>query len=104
MERRDARRFKPSLRMCLFAFLGVGLSCLPLQAQEPQQTQETRQSASADAPKQTATIAGERDVSWRTLPQNFLQDQKEIWLFPTQLAKGRHWLPTLGVVGATAIL
>ena len=104
MERRDGHRFNPSLQLCLFAFLSVGLSCLPLHGQEPQQTQETRQSASADAPKQTATTAGERDVSWRTLPQNFLQDQKEIWLFPTQLAKGRHWLPTLGVAGATAIL
>jgi membrane-associated phospholipid phosphatase len=48
--------------------------------------------------------AKERNVSWRTLPQNFLQDQKEIWLFPMQLAKGRHWLPVIGVTGATAIL
>src|SRR6267143_1311256 len=104
MERRDGRRFKPSLQLCLFAFLGVGFSCLPLHAREPQQTQEALQSASADAPKPATTTAGERDVSWRTLPRNFLQDQKEIWLFPTQLAKGRHWLPTLGVAGATAIL
>jgi membrane-associated phospholipid phosphatase len=104
MERRDGHRFNPSLQLCLFAFLSVGLSCLPLHGQEPQQTQETRQSASADASKQTTTTAGERDVSWRTLPRNFLQDQKEIWLFPMQLAKGRHWLPALGVAGATAIL
>jgi membrane-associated phospholipid phosphatase len=104
MERRDGHRFNPSLQLCLFAFLSVGLSCLPLHGQEPQQTQETRQSASADASKQTTTTAGERDVSWRTLPRNFLQDQKEIWLFPMQLAKGRHWLPALGVTGATAIL
>jgi membrane-associated phospholipid phosphatase len=104
MERREGHRFKPSLRPCLFAFLSVGLSCLPLHGQEPQQTQETRQAASADAPKQTTTTAGERDISWRTLPRNFLRDQKEIWLFPMQLAKGRHWLPALGVTGATAIL
>src|SRR6267378_167702 len=98
MERRAGHRFNPSLQLCLFAFLSVGLSCLPLHGQE------TRQSASADASKQTTTTAGERDVSWRTLPRNFLQDQREIWLFPTQLAKGRHWLPVVGVVGATAIL
>ena len=44
----------------------------------------------------------ERAVSWRTLPRDFLQDQKAIWLFPTQLAKGHHWLPTLAIVGGTA--
>ena len=44
----------------------------------------------------------ERKVSWRSLPKDFLHDQKDIWLFPTQLAKGRHWLPTLAIVGGTA--
>jgi len=45
----------------------------------------------------------EREVSWRSLPRDFVQDQKGIWLlFPTQLAKGRHWLPTLAIVGGTA--
>jgi membrane-associated PAP2 superfamily phosphatase len=41
-------------------------------------------------------------VSWRSLPRNFLQDQKAIWLFPTQLAKGHHWLPTVVIAGGTA--
>ena len=44
----------------------------------------------------------EREVSWRSLPKDFLHDQKDIWLFPVQLAKGRHWLPTLAIVGGTA--
>ena len=44
----------------------------------------------------------EREVSWHSLPKDFLQDQKAIWLFPTQLAKGRYWLPTLAIVGGTA--
>ena len=44
----------------------------------------------------------DREVSWRSLPKDFLQDQKNIWLFPTQLAKGRHWLPTLAIAGGTA--
>src|ERR1700694_1495496 len=44
----------------------------------------------------------EREVSWRTLPRDFLHDQKDIWLFPVQLAKGRHWLPTLAITGVTA--
>jgi membrane-associated phospholipid phosphatase len=41
-------------------------------------------------------------VSWRTLPGDFLHDQKDIWLFPGQLAKGRHWIPTLAITGVTA--
>jgi membrane-associated phospholipid phosphatase len=44
----------------------------------------------------------EREATWRTLPGNFLSDQKGIWLFPTQLARGRHWVPTLAVAGITA--
>lgn len=44
----------------------------------------------------------DREVSWKSLPKDFLHDQKEIWLFPTQLAKGRYWLPTLAITGGTA--
>jgi membrane-associated phospholipid phosphatase len=44
----------------------------------------------------------DRQVSWRSLPKDFLHDQKGIWLFPTQLAKGRYWLPTLAIAGGTA--
>ncbi|HEY1896044.1 MAG TPA: phosphatase PAP2 family protein [Terracidiphilus sp.] len=43
-----------------------------------------------------------REATWRSLPGDFLHDQKDIWLFPTQLARGRHWIPTLAVVGGTA--
>ena len=35
--------------------------------------------------------ASRREVTWRSLPKDFLRDQKDIWLFPTQLAKGNHW-------------
>lgn len=43
-----------------------------------------------------------REISWRRLPANVLADQKDMWLFPRQLAHGRHWLPTAAVVGVTA--
>jgi hypothetical protein len=46
--------------------------------------------------------AVDREVSWRTLPKDFLHDQKNIWLFPTQWAKGRYLLPTLAIAGGTA--
>src|SRR5438270_8592286 len=35
-----------------------------------------------------------REVTWKSLPKDFLRDQKNIWTFPVQLAKGHHWLPT----------
>jgi len=48
--------------------------------------------------------ASDREVSWRSLPKDFLHDQKEIWTFPVELAKGKHWLPTLAIAGGTAVL
>jgi membrane-associated phospholipid phosphatase len=35
---------------------------------------------------------------------NILNDQKRIWLFPTQLARGKHIWPALAVLATTAIL
>lgn len=47
--------------------------------------------------------ANERDVTWKTLPGDFLHDQKNIWgVFPGQLAHGHHWVPVLAVSGITA--
>jgi len=43
-----------------------------------------------------------REVSWRSLPKDFLHDQKDIWTFPVQLGKGRHWVPTIAIGGVTA--
>jgi membrane-associated phospholipid phosphatase len=54
------------------------------------------------APGNCSTATQDEDVSWRKLPKNILRDQKEIWLFPVQLAKGYHWVPTLIVLGGTA--
>ena len=49
--------------------------------------------------------AGEREVTWRSLPRDFLHDQKNIWfVFPSQLARGHYWIPTLAVAGGTAAL
>jgi len=59
-----------------------------------------------DAPVSThaaeASAAEDIELSWRQLPKRILHDQKDIWLFPTQLARGRNWIPTLAVVGGTA--
>ncbi|GAC1700958.1 MAG: hypothetical protein NVS9B4_03360 [Candidatus Acidiferrum sp.] len=46
-----------------------------------------------------------REVSLRKLPLNILHDQKDMWLvYPSQLAHGRHLLPTAIIVGGTAAL
>jgi membrane-associated phospholipid phosphatase len=44
------------------------------------------------------------DISWKHMPMRVLQDQKALWLFPTQLARGRHWVPALAITGATGVL
>ena len=116
---------------CCFACLGVGFWCPKLRAQEAPQTasaEATRRTATGEAtpkavgvdatPQKSAPQTGtadetpqkpqaaqaEREVSWRALPRNFLQDQKDIWLFPVQLGKGRHWVPTIAVTGVTGAL
>jgi membrane-associated phospholipid phosphatase len=61
--------------------------------------------ALADPAAGQTTAAGssvQRDVSWRQLPKNFVSDQKDLWFFPGKLARGRHLLPTVAVVGVTA--
>ena len=72
---------------------------------------QTSDSNLPDAPSETVfhphhggDPASDRQVSWRSLPKDFLHDQKEIWLFPLELAKGKHLLPTLAITGGTAVL
>ena len=67
----------------------------PLWPDSPSHTREAH-GESSDSPSN-------REVSWRSLPNDFLHDQKGIWfLFPAQLAKGHYWLPTLAIAGGTA--
>src|SRR5256714_1262125 len=88
----------------LLSVLCGGLLCLPNWA-----LAEDDSTNLPDAPSQVSSRSthgddspSEREVTWRSLPGDFLHDQKGIWLFPVQLAKGRHWLPTLVIVGGTA--
>jgi membrane-associated phospholipid phosphatase len=87
--------------------------CPALDAQEAPQTaaaEATPQAIASDAapqesaPQNSQAAGAEREVSLRKLPRNFLQDQKDTWLFPVQLGKGRHWVPTIAVTGVTAAL
>lgn len=58
--------------------------------------------ATAEAQNASSSSTEDLDISWKRLPRRILTDQKNIWLFPTQVARGRYWLPTLVVVGGTA--
>ena len=49
----------------------------------------------------TTTGVPQREATWRSLPGDFLHDQKDLWTFPWRLAHGHHWVPTLMVAGTT---
>ena len=44
----------------------------------------------------------QREATWRSLPGDFLHDQKDLWTFPLRIAKGHYLLPTAIVIGGTA--
>jgi membrane-associated phospholipid phosphatase len=79
------------------AFTTQWLNAQNTNSQWPDSPSHTRQVSIAPA-----RSGSDRDVTWRSLPEDFLRDQKAIWLFPVQLAKGHYWLPTLAVAGGTA--
>jgi len=85
--------------------LAVGL-CAPFQgyAQSNDHDLPDAPSETVFHPHHGGDPASDRQVSWGSLPKDFLHDQKQIWTFPVQLAKGKAWVPTLAIVGGTAAL
>ncbi len=87
----------------LFVYLGLSTGVAPCaRAQDTYVDLPDAPSSASQSREHAGRLPGDRETTWRTLPKNFLQDQKAIWLFPTQLARGHHWIPTLAVVGGTA--
>jgi hypothetical protein len=86
----------------LAAALAASQRCAAQENPEP----ISASAASPDAPvsKPIARLSPEREVSWRLLLPNMLQDQKKIWLFPVSVAHGHHLKPTLAILGVTAAL
>jgi membrane-associated phospholipid phosphatase len=91
-------------RFLVIVIVAVSAACAPQWAHS-----QDASSQLPDSPSHARQVAGagsnlpsDRDVSWRSLPRDFLRDQKGIWLFPIQLGKGHYWLPTLAIVGGTA--
>jgi membrane-associated phospholipid phosphatase len=65
-------------------------------------------SASAADPAQTekpsvdnTTGVPQREATWRSLPGDFLHDQKDLWTFPFQVMRGKHLVPVAVVLGGT---
>jgi membrane-associated phospholipid phosphatase len=93
------------LKLSRISVMFVVVSCTAQLA-----TSQTTSSEWPDSPSHAKESYGQasdsptnREVTWRTLPKNFVHDQKAIWLlFPAQLAKGHYWLPTLAIAGGTA--
>ena len=89
-------------RVLVFAFLVLLCVSQPVAAQESSTQLPDSPSRAAEAAKHGNDPPARRETTWRSLPGDFLHDQKGIWTFPVQLAKGRHWVPTLAIVGGTA--
>lgn len=49
----------------------------------------------------TTTGVPQREATWRTVPGDFLHDQKALWTFPFKVFRGKHLLPVAVVVGTT---
>lgn len=88
-------------RFFLLAFATFLFSSLPVGAQEKPDTPDTSSTNTRTATSTCCSDIG-RSVSLRQFPGNLLADQKDIWLFPTKLAKGKHIWPTIAIVGVTA--
>jgi hypothetical protein len=90
------RRFARAYLLPVTASLFFSFCCLT-------STSVREQVAAATTPAATSTPnAIDRSVSPRQLPGNLLSDQQNIWLFPTKLAKGKHWWPTIDGLGISA--
>ncbi len=93
----------PQLRRLHFSILGFALlASSPLFAQG---NSEPSANSSTTAPSQPSTCCSDigRSISLRELPGNILADQKDIWLFPTKIAHGKHIWPTVGILGVTSV-
>src|SRR5215831_13521045 len=94
---------KPWILVCLLC-AGISIGSEPAAAQVSNSDLPDAPSETVFHPHHGGDPASDRQVSWRSLPKDFLHDQKEIWTFPADLAKGKHWVPTLAVAGGTAVL
>jgi membrane-associated phospholipid phosphatase len=90
-------------------FAGRPIACVSLDCAAAAKSYSFEEIPRADTQESTANTttppkSATREGVWRKLPSNFVHDQKDMWLFPVQVAQGHHWLPVALVTGATAAL
>lgn len=101
---------KRRLALLLLASLGAQQRCAAQDAIPPEPAAEvTPEIADASeaqpAPPAPAPTPPERGIywkGWKQLAPNILRDQKDVWLFPVSVARGKHLKPTLVLIGVTA--
>ncbi|MGA3328332.1 MAG: phosphatase PAP2 family protein [Terriglobia bacterium] len=64
--------------------------------------QDTQSAPASKSPSPPVSIYEERPINWKSIVPDVYRDQRTIWLFPTQLARGQHWVPTLGIAAIFA--
>lgn len=82
--------------------MGAEPSAEAVPASDPASSAPAASGPAISAP--VSRITPEREVSWRLLVPNLLQDQRQIWTFPVLVARGHHLKPTLAILGITAAL
>jgi len=104
------RFFNASFLFVLFTFSPVAsqaqdISLLPAQeiSSAPEQTQSSSNTPSSGSSTNATPDPADLEVSWRKMPARFLHDEKDMWLFPIKLGRGKNWIPTAIVVGGTAV-
>ena len=89
------------LGLLLILLSGFWQPCLaqdiPPASEEP--VQAAPDSSPAASPE---SVFPERAVNWLKLVPNLARDQKDIWLFPVSLARGRHLRPAIALTAITA--
>jgi membrane-associated phospholipid phosphatase len=102
------------LKVRLVIFLALAMYGWNIAAQEiPSKNSEP---PAANQPSQAAPIAlpassnppslssGFPETSWKRLVPDIAKDQRRIFSFPLEIARGRHWVPVTVVLAATAAL
>jgi membrane-associated phospholipid phosphatase len=98
-KRRLIRHVSCVLFCCMASFCGADQAL----AQTGGGLPDAPSQSSTRPPNDGASSPAAREVSWASLPRDFVHDQKLIWVsFPNGLAHGQHWMPTLAITGATA--
>jgi len=62
--------------------------------------EDAQSGPTSKSPSPPVSIYEERPINWKSLVPDVLHDQRPIWTFPTKLARGEDWKPTLGIAVA----